>query len=189
MARRKPGVFCIEGRWSASLKDTKTVRPLLDLAGVVEKIDFLHVAVLTRESFEVAVRTWHQKQYSKYSVGYFALHGTRGRLLVGRQTVSLRELGEMLRGVCKGRVLYFGSCETLGVADEEIDEFRRTTGARAVIGYTKSIDWLESSAFDLLLLKAATDYQRPDALERAMRKNYGELCLRLGFKVRHAGSR
>jgi len=165
------------------------VRPLLEVADAVGKIRFLHVPVLTRESFDAAVRMWRQRQYSEYSIGYFALHGSPGRLLIGRQSVTLGELGEMLRGACRGRLLYFGSCETLGIPDEELAEFRRTTGARAIIGYTESIDWLESSAFDLLLLEAAAHYKRPDALEKWMRKNYAELCTRLGFRVNHAGSR
>ena len=48
--------------------------------------------------------------------------------------------------------------------------------------------WLESAAFDLLLLEALTRYRRADGVENWLRKQYPSMVDRLGF-VMHYGSR
>lgn len=81
-----------------------------------------------------------------------AFHGDRGKFLIGKNNISLGELADLLEGKCRGVVIYFGSCATLDIHGRTINNFLRKTGAIAVLGYTKDVDWLISSAFDVLLM-------------------------------------
>ena len=82
-----------------------------------------------------------------------------------------------------GRILYFASCGTLSAPAAELSGFVDHTGVKAVVGYTRSVDWEESAAFDFTLL--------PELLESAdIRKLFTRLSNRhpyfvdgLGFRV------
>lgn len=187
MTRRKmQSIFCIEGEWSSRLEDGRSVRPLLETLHQVGQIDFAYRQIDSLDGLSMMLKRWTQKQYARYGVGYIALHGDPGQVWVGKHCVSLEELGEMLGGRCSGRILYFGSCGTLNVEQERVDAFRKATGARAVVGYRGDIDWLESAAFELLLLESLTYYQRPDAMRNYLEGEHKQFCERLGL-VFHYG--
>jgi hypothetical protein len=93
-----------------------------------------------------------QKQYANYPLAYFAFHGQRNEICLGRENIALEDMAELIAGRAKGRIFYFGSCQTLAITDEELKTFCRSTGAKAVVGYTAKVGWLESAAFDFILL-------------------------------------
>ena len=177
------GVFCIEGTWSSNLADRATVRDLLDVLENVDGVPYIHSRVTTEEGFYDVVRRWRQKQYATYSLGYFAFHGKPGKLLIGRHSITLKELGMVLQGACRGKILYFGSCSVLQVNPGEIDKFLRVTDADCVVGFNKDIDWLASAALDLILLQALVLQEDARKAERWMRKEYGALAEHLGLEV------
>jgi hypothetical protein len=184
MARRQtPGIFCVEGGWSPKLTDKSSVRPLLEYLEGVGQIRFLHDNVRTVSELVHLIRLWPQRQYQRYSIGYFGFHGVPGRLRIGRQFITLDELAEEMNGSSAGKTIYFGSCSVLDLKRREIEEFRRATKARCVAGFDRDIDWHESAAFDLILFEALTYYRRIDAVDRWLRENYGSLVRRLGFRM------
>lgn len=180
---RKLGVFCLEGPWSNLLTDDSSVRPLLEVLERRGAIRFAHRDAITKEEFERYILQWTQSQYRHLKVGYLAFHGKPGAIWVGNKTVQLDELRETLRGRLSGRVLYFGSCATMRVPRVEIQEFQRVTKARAVVGYTQDIDWIESAAFELNLLDALGRFQRSDASFRYLRQNHSGMVRRLGLRA------
>lgn len=180
---RKLGVFCLEGPWSSLLTDDSSVRPLLEVLERRGAIRFAHRDAITREEFDRYLLQWTQKQYRHLKVGYLAFHGEPGALRVGSHLVSLQELQETLRGRLVGRVLYFGSCATMQISRKEAEEFQRATKARAVLGYTQDIDWIESAAFELNLLDALGRFQRIDASFRHLRNNHSGMVRRLGLRA------
>jgi hypothetical protein len=184
MARtRKPGVFCIEGPWSASLLDRSTFKPVLDLLDGLDVIRFAHRDAATIEEFELYLRRWTQKQYATLEFGYLAFHGDPGGIYIGRRWYSLERLAELLRGRCDKRVLYFGSCATLDVDRAEVEAFREVTKARAVCGYTEEVDMIESAAFELNLIAAVTNRARIDTGFKELDRDHGGACERLGFRA------
>jgi hypothetical protein len=186
MARRvTPGIFCVEGPWSSRLTDKASVGPLLEFLEHSGKVRFTHHRANSLGEVENVVRRWRQKQYARYSLGYFGFHGDPGRLHVGRRKISLEELGEHLDGACRGKTIYFGSCAVLDVPKGRIEAFRRITRARCVVGYTKDVDWYASCAFDLLLFEALTYYRRIDFADRWLAKEYGPLRRKLGFRMHY----
>ena len=49
-------------------------------------------------------------------------------------------------------MIIFGSCKTVSVGKTRLKAFMKRTGAIAVCGYETDVDWIRSTAFELLLL-------------------------------------
>jgi hypothetical protein len=183
---KPPGVFLLEGAWSSKLTSTDTMLPLLTYLRDSQVISSVaHRYVDTKEGLVDAANKWGQKQYSHLSLGYFGFHGDPGMVWLGRSRVELDELADVLAKRCANRVVYFGSCSVLAGRAELAEYFLKTTRARAVIGYTKNVDWVESSAFDLLLFEALARYQKLRPAENWLRRTYPDMVKRLGLRVLH----
>ena len=68
---------------------------------------------------------WRERQYDSHPFGILSFHGAPGRiLLMGKKTMTLEEIGTILEGKCKGRVLHFDSCAVMDVPPSEMRDFR-----------------------------------------------------------------
>lgn len=151
---KSPSIFCLEGAWTTHLADATSVRPYLQLLVDMRYAGkLIHRTMATRVEFDHYMKVWPQKRYLDYSVGYLAFHGEPECIYLGRDSVTLAELGGLLSGKLAGKVIFFGSCKTLVADDQVLQDFCRSTGARAVFGYTRDGEWIESASFDLLLLR------------------------------------
>jgi len=180
MPKARKGIFCLEGAWKRRLDDRTSVLPTLDTLERLRLATYVHRDVGTEEELYLYLKKWAQRGYSNYEVLYFAFHGVKGGIEVGRGTVTLSDLAEKLEGKAAGRVVYFGCCSVM--RDEAaVAEFKGMTKAKAVCGYTKDVDWVESAAFDLLLLDSLMSDVRIDARFNRLSRNFGDLTSRLGF--------
>jgi hypothetical protein len=173
----KKGVFCLEGDWNRDLTRSPSVEPILELLCRAEDycMPYLHRHVATRHDLAHHLTTWTQKKYSSFPILYLAFHGDPGTIKVsdrrrGMNLVSLDILEEQLRGKCGGRIIHFGSCATLAVGGRRVDAFLQATGALAVCGYLDYVDWLKSTAFDLLVLSAMQQNTLTPSGVRAMQR-------------------
>jgi hypothetical protein len=132
---------------------------------------------------------------SHFPLLYLAFHGDPEVIYVGDKrrkdsSVSLDELGEMLRGKCTKQIIHFGSCSTLQTDKRNIDRFLRTTDALAVTGYRTAVGWMESAAFELLLFDALQGVtltkQGIDKWTREVDGQVGGLARRLEFRILRA---
>jgi hypothetical protein len=86
---------------------------------------------------------------------YIGAHGDEASICgLGEATISRARLRNMLRGANAARSiagLYFGSCQivTLQNAAFWLTQKPRT-GLQWVVGYTKSVDWVDSLAVDMI---------------------------------------
>ncbi len=126
--RAVPGVFCFEGRWSSNLADRSSVRPLLDLLQNQRVANYAYFDVATVEELCFYLRKWHQAQYRSFRIGYFAFRGDAGQIIIGRHKLTLTELGDTLEDQCEGKIIYFGSCQTLPRATQGAHGSRRRKG-------------------------------------------------------------
>lgn len=182
--KQTPGIFCLEGAWDPKLTDPSTVRPLLELLAGRKEIKFIHKDVATVNELQHYLNKWLQTQYESFSVGFLAFHGTRGKLSLGRRQVTLEMLAEFIGGRGSGRILHFSSCSTLDTDEEdEIRQFLKRTKLKAVCGYRSDVEWLESAAFEVLLVEALAYYRRVDAVSNFLWKDYPNLCKRLDFRM------
>ena len=179
----KNGIFCLEGEWDPDLTVRNSVEPILTLFERLGIAKSVRRDVATTEEMTYYLRKWVQKRYVDYKVLYLASHGVSGTLELGKDSIDVVELADLLRGKCAGRVVFFASCLTLNLQDEELHAFAKTTKARAVVGYSKSIDWFDSAAFELLLLDRIVSGSRTDAFFNGLVRDHQGFARKLGLIV------
>lgn len=178
------GVFAFEGDWESDLRKPWSIDTMLDALRGFGEIEYIHRDIGTVPELAYYVNKWLQKRYDAYQVGYFGFHGDPGSLwLDGKRHVSLSDLEEMIDGRAKGRVIHFSSCSVMRAPEQRLRAFRNSTGARAVVGYRKTVySDLELAAFELLLLEALSRYRQTGAPARHLWESHGYLCDKLGFE-------
>lgn len=178
---RLPGAFCLEGEWSSDLRSRWSVEPILQLLERLEYLTAIHRDVASKAELTYYLGKWVQRGYAAYEVLYLACDGAAGELALGRDWITFDELAEVLEGRCAGRTLYFSACLTLDISDDMLMAFVSRTGAKAVVGYEKPIDWLESAAFECLLLERLVRGSRTDGFFNGLRRDHGDFAGRLGL--------
>ncbi len=182
------GVFCLEGEWSPDLRTRESVLPILELLERLGQIKFIHRNVGAEAEVRRHLKKWSQSRYGDYQVLFIASHGDKGQLTWSsdrgaESRSSLDELAGLLDGAAAGCYIYFGSCLTL-FDRPEIERFVAQTGAAAVLGYRKEVDWIEAAAFEVLLISWIANHNgRPKTLFDGLMKRHGELAKLLKFAM------
>ena len=186
------GVFCLEGDWYPDLRRPTTVGPVLDL---LEKSNIPPVPSIRRDigtvpELEYYLQKWTQQRYARYPILYLGFHGSPGELHVGpryAEQVTLDWLEDRLEGKCKRRVIHFGSCGTLATHGNRLNRFLERTEAIAVCGDKGVVDWMLSTAFEIVLLSGfqQNTFTRPGmaAVERRVRSQAARLVRDLKFRM------
>jgi hypothetical protein len=146
------GIFCLEGLWNPDLRKPSTVRPILELLRIQEGIEYIYRDCVTKEEFEYYLKKWVQRAYDAFPILYLATHGETFSLCLGEHECTLDEVASLLEGKCENRLVLCGSCSTLGVDKRHLKRFLGRSGALAICGYRLDVDWLRSTAFELLLM-------------------------------------
>jgi hypothetical protein len=193
--RPKPkGVFCLEGDWSYKIHKASTVEPILSLLSKWDPyyVPYIHRDIATRDELEYYLLRWTRKSLARYPILYLAFHGDSERLLFGdvrysRNTVTLDDVAGVLEARCRGRIIYFASCSTLKLHGNLIRGFLKRTGALAVCGYRKEVDWLDATAFELMVFGAmqrgSLTSRGARAMERRIHRHAAYLARRLEFRM------
>ncbi|GAA2608632.1 DUF6642 family protein [Paractinoplanes durhamensis] len=185
------GVFCVEGQWDRDLERRGSVLPTLELLERLRLVRYIHRDVATPEELDYYLSRWSLKQYSDYHVGFFAMHGDPGKFwLTDRRSVDLAHVADQLAGKCEGKRLYFGACSAMRSSKAALQEFLTTTGAALVCGYTRAVDWVESAAFETVLLDVLANGARVDSAEQRFGSaRWAALAYSLGFRIVYADGR
>ena len=190
--RQKKGIFCLEGHWEG-INDESTIEPILTLLRTLAgyKVPYRHYDVGTLEEFDFYLSKWRGASFSNYPILYLGFHGEPGVLYVGEgrnNVLTLEDLAERLEGGCKGRVVHFGACDTVDVHGRRLKKFLTQTGARAVCGFRTDVHWLESAAFETLVLGGLqrVSFRRASSMrkfDQDLRQQAPGLYRRLGFRM------
>ncbi len=191
MARTKSwvkNIACLE----TSLWDEKrdfdvatrlSVKQLLELTARGTGAKFSHFTCSTQREFEFDLRALKRKR--GYGILYLAFHGLpAGIAFRDHSEIELEALAEIMGRSFADWVVHFGSCETLkrkSVRDSRALNFVQNTGVSMLLGYEKSIPWLESAALDLLLFSELERYKDMRYFWRGFQKRYGQLIRRVGL--------
>ena len=100
----KNGIFCLEGEWDPDTTVRNSVEPILTLFERLGIAKSVRRDVATTEEMTYYLRKWVQKRYVDYKVLYLASHGVSGTLELGKDSIDVVELADLLRGKCAGRV-------------------------------------------------------------------------------------
>ena len=173
----------MEGDWQKDLRDNSSIRAALTFLGQNLDIKYIYKQCGTRENLEFYISQWKLKKYSAYSIGYFAFHGKPESIQIGKDFITLDELADMMQDGCQGKIIHFGSCQTLNTDEKTIKKFLEHTGALCVCGFESEINFVESSAFDMILIEMFQQYKDVRMLDRNITKNYRSFVKRLQFKL------
>jgi len=182
----KKNIFCLEGDWQKDLRDNSSINAALLFLHQNCGIKYIYKQCGTRENLEYYLKLWKMKRYSTYSICYFAFHGESESIRVGKDTVTLDELADMLQGSCKDKIIHFGSCKTLDATNDTIIKFLKKTEALCICGFKNEIDFVESTAFDMLLIELFQRYKDVSKVLKYIEHYYAALVKKLNFKLIYA---
>jgi hypothetical protein len=183
------GVFCLETPWAfngSELTDRTSVEQQLRMLESAEECGrVIHRDVATRAEFDHYFKEWIKAKYrDKYPLGYLAFHGFSGGFHVGDTDLTLAELADTVgpkNG--RGRILYFGSCSTMSAPEKELKSFCRSTGVKAIVGYSRTVGWRESAAFDCLLIPRLLQMTNMKSVYNGLKNDYSDLVTILGLRM------
>ncbi|MEU4455265.1 hypothetical protein AB0F44_28305 [Nocardioides sp. NPDC023903] len=152
------GIFCLEGEWDSDLRKRTSVLPVLELLERLRAIKVIHRKVATTGEVEHYLDLWGQARYDDYLVLYLAAHGEKGLLNWSKgNDTSLNDLAEVLGDSARNCYIHLGSCLT-PFNENDARTFVEKTGVRALLGYRTEVGWIESAAFETLLLPMLAEY-------------------------------
>ncbi|WP_433610911.1 DUF6642 family protein [Prescottella agglutinans] len=183
---KPPGVLCLEGDWGNSLEERMSIEPALRLLERSDMISLVHRDVATRRELEYLLDKWLRMRSKRYNLLCLAFHGSAQTLHLGAEDITLDEIADLLKGKCDGKTIYLGSCSTLSASDDTLREFCRKTRAKAIVGYTRTVEWVESVAFELILVSELAHRTNMKPTYDAIVKKHRGMASRLGFRMAHA---
>jgi len=175
-----------------------------------DEFRFIHRRTATKEELDYYLEKYlgdnADKGIKQYNVIMFEFHGSKGSFWIDsavkkqdptedieedefedieEDELPIEKFGKELqekfgKGCFKGKVVYFGCCE-LALDEKSIKKFKKQTGASAVIAFTEAIDWVESSAFELILLSWLMEYQQPKPVKDVIEAWYPRFTKDLGM--------
>ena len=182
------GIICLETEWTITKKDNKRwlcSEPLLRFLSESYHIPYIYRIVATYDELRYYLKQFCKKEYDKYNILYFSCHGeTHGIQLEGhKELLTLHDLQEIGGTAFQGRFVHFSSCKTMLGSQTLIDEFKDTTGAKVVSGYTKSVDTVLSAIHDIALFREYQESKQIPPIFNRLHSLYGGLEDKLGFRT------
>ena len=189
------GIFCLETDQWYGQKNRASVEPALHLLERYEKTPFQHRDVATKAEFEYYLKKYLTKTFDTHPILYLGFHGwgpskdEDAYVETGDGThIPLETLEQWIDGGCRGRVIHFGACGVMKAKVDRLNSFVRNTNALAICGYRKEVDWLDSAAFDTLVLgrlqyAAFTNKSSIQKFDRELKNAASGLYDKLGFEL------
>jgi hypothetical protein len=150
----KARVVVLEGTWWSS-HEVPLVLPFFHALAISQReIDLSHRTIRSLE--DIAFYVSKIKKNARAFL-YFACHAADLEFnLDGKSWVTMNDIIEALQNAKEGVVsfVHFGCCEMINPNDRR-ESHRRVLsacGAQWASGYTKSVDWFQSTFFDLALV-------------------------------------
>ncbi len=179
----KNNIFAIEGEWNNNLQKRETIKSSLTLLEEVSDIKYIYRKVNTVDGLVGYLKESKKVAYKDFNSIILAFHGSRYDIEMSKNNyISIEELAKECAGCFKGKHIHFSSC-AVGSDTKRITYFKEVTQASSVSGYKKTIDFFESSVFDMVLLQKLTHYSNMGSLNSFLKKNFDYLYDKLGFII------
>ena len=190
-ADQRKNIFCLETDSWFGRKDRTSVEPVLELLKVTGRCDYIRRDVATRGEFEYFLNQYFCRGYKNYPILHLSFHGSDDPpsiFLGNNERINLDELAEMMGDQCSKRVVYFGSCSTMNAHGNKLRAFMRKTGALGVLGYREEVGWLQSAAFEVLILGSLQEISFTkqgvrQKFDRLLKEQAKHLYETLGFRL------
>src|SRR5574344_99413 len=146
------GIFCLEGNWENDLKKKSSILPLLGFLKQNVGIEYIYRDCATKAELEFYLNKFKQAGYKNYPILYLAFHGASEMILLSDGEYPLDNIAMILEGKCKNKIILIGSCSVMDTHGRRLNTFLEKTNALAVMGYKNDVDWLRSSALEMMVL-------------------------------------
>ena len=200
MAKKHLGIAVLEGKWAHN--SNVSVRPLFDVISHLhlKNIDGYHYEMFCNHA-ALQNATARLAEHKDIDYMYIAAHGdedgkgiygTDGKLI---STVQLRNnFAKFTKNAFAG--VYFGCCKypsksaALDLLHYDVPNYGKSELCW-VAGFSKKVDWLQSSAFDMLFFREmlahadpeSTQLQRITSVAQRLQNSVPDLAKELGFQI------
>ena len=183
-------IFCIEGDWEEDLRKKTSILSGLEMLSSISQMDFIYKTcaseneLLSRLNNYINSAHKPRSKYKSYDIVYLATHGEKGSLKFNKLVDVLDFFvhnDNFKQGAFKDKIVHFGSCLTMKMKETDLADLKSFTQAKIISGYTKSIDFLDSTLFDVLYFNACGKYKIKHSLHDHLNKQYGGFSKDLGF--------
>lgn len=178
-------IFCLEAEMDDRLTKDFSSRYMLEQLHNFSDIKYIHRKCATREELQYYLKKIKLARYRDYSIIYFSAHGEPNAIELGDGTLTLEELADYIGDSLQDKIFHFGSCETLFIKEELMEDFFRETNALMVSGFTKAVDFIEGAAMEMLYFSWCQEYVKTFDLEKKIQKEYPGLVGNTGFTMIH----
>lgn len=183
-----PGLVCFEGAWRDRLDSVETIEPALRCLESFEVARVIHKNVGTSADLEHYLDKWlgpSGRAMPRYGLAVLAFHGSQDTLYVGRDEVTLDGLAEIIDGRAEGKTLYLGGCGVLALPEEPLIEFCRATGAKGLVGYSRTVGMIETAAFEMLLISNLLEATNFKSVYTRLVRQHPQWTASLGLRMAH----
>lgn len=181
-------LFCIESDWEDNVKKETSILPLLEcIKGVYPDFEYIYRTANTKDELKYCLSKFRRLRQPRndFNVIVFCGHGKTGKITIGsgknEVDLTLKELAELCEEVnenlFQNNLIHFDSCSILKTTEKKLNEFTKITGATAVTGFSKDVDFITSYALEMVLFEALLhDNNIERALNKVFRKHKDGLC-------------
>jgi hypothetical protein len=157
-------LICFEAYWNEKLLQTFSVKGFFEaMAPLVHPpLQIAHRFVDSEAGLAYYARRpdgllWRSKELFDAPIYYLAFHGRPGAVRSLLERIEADKLCEAFAGYGAGgykNLVYFACCNVLrGRKGRDFARrFLKASGTRAIVGYTTTVDWMDSLVCDMLFL-------------------------------------
>jgi hypothetical protein len=142
-------ILVLESPWDNERVESTSVWPVVSEFSRVCGIKAYHQVFVDAASFRHWVEVFSADKSLKSKLLYIAAHGGQGRINGLRSRINSTTILESLREASGIKYVHFGSC-FFGNDDNLRSLMDEAPHLRWVAGYRRSVDWIESTAMDLM---------------------------------------
>lgn len=176
-------IYCLEGNWNKNPRSNQSIKPILELLYTTSRVKYIYNKCNTKEDFLKHLMRFTQMRYSNYTVLYIAFHGRTNRIYFGNEYITLKEIANVLEGKLDGKIVHFGSCSTLNTTEKNITDFINRTECSFISGYQKNVEYIDSTAFELLYFETIQRYSSFKKIKSTIANRYFTLEEKLSFTM------
>ena len=118
-----------------------------------------------------------------YAILYIAYHGRKICICFGNEYITLKEIANLLEGKLRGIIVHFGSCSTLNTTQTNITNFITRTECSFISGYKKDVEYIDSTAFELVYFYIIQKYDSSKKIKSVITKRYFTIMNKIHFNV------
>ena len=176
-------IACLESFWNYDVVNRLSVAPILELLSKTNGTSSVYLTCNTMEEFKFNLEIY--KRAKGFDILHLGFHGYPGGIYLPDLKIDIETLATLMGRKFRNRIIFFDSCSTLKVEKERIFDFISETEVMMVMGYKKSLNWIDGAATDLLVLEWLQYYKDMRRFWKRFGRAYRDLVRITGMVVYH----